>query len=358
VQITASHNPAPDNGFKVCLGERSLHGAELLEIRRLLEAADFEAGKGRVRAVDVVGPYQRYLEDHIALARSGFRIAVDAGNGTGGPVAVPVMRRLGLHVVELYTEMDGRFPNHHPDPTEEKNLRDLVAAVRGRGAAVGIAYDGDADRLGVVDERGQVIWGDRLLILFARDVLREVPGAAVVSEVKCSQALYDDVARHGGRPIMWRTGHSLIKAKMKEEGAVLAGEMSGHFFFGHRYFGYDDAIYASMRLLEIISRTEAPLSALLADVPQTIATPEIRVRCPDEVKFDVVRRFTERFRKTHPVVDIDGARVLFEGGWGLVRASNTGPVLVLRFEAQTEARLGEIRGEVERVLEEERRGLG
>jgi phosphomannomutase/phosphoglucomutase len=352
IQITGSHNPASYNGFKICSGEESIHGPQIQEILELARRSDFEKGRGTASSADIVERYHRFLEENIRLARSGFRVVVDGGNGTGGPVAVPAMRRLGLDVVELYTEMDGRFPNHHPDPTVEENLTDLVRTVREKEAVLGIAYDGDADRLGVVDEQGRVLWGDRLLILFAREILREVPGATVVSEVKCSQTLYDDVARHGGRPVMWRTGHSLIKAKMKEEGAAIAGEMSGHFFFAHRYLGFDDAIYASMRLLEIVARADRPLSALLADVPQTFATPEIRVDCPDETKFEVVRRVTERYRRTHSVIDLDGARVLFEGGWGLVRASNTGPVLVLRFEAESVERLAAIRQEMEAVIRE------
>jgi phosphomannomutase/phosphoglucomutase len=354
VQITGSHNAAAYNGFKICSGERSVYGAEIQEIGKMIERGDFEEGAGSSRTTDIIGPYRKYLEETIRLARSGFRVVVDCGNGTAGPVALPVLRRFGLDVVELFSEMDGRFPNHHPDPTEEKNLADLIRTVRDKKAALGIAYDGDADRLGAVDEHGTILWGDRLLALFARDILRDHPGGAVVSEVKCSQTLFDDVRKHGGRPIMWRTGHSLIKAKMKEENALIAGEMSGHFFFAHRYFGYDDAIYASMRLLEIVSRTEEPLSALLADMPATFTTPEIRVSCPDDVKFEVVRRVTERFRKTHQVIDIDGARVLFDGGWGLVRASNTGPVLVMRFEAESEARLGEIRREMEAAVAEAR----
>jgi phosphomannomutase/phosphoglucomutase len=283
-------------------------------------------------------------------------VVVDAGNGTGGVVAVPIFESLGIEVVPLFVEMDGRFPNHHPDPTVEENLSQLQATVRGTGADVGIAYDGDADRVGAVDEKGNVLWGDQLMILFSRALLEEVPGASIVAEVKCSMTLYDDIARHGGRALMWKAGHSLIKAKMKEEGALLAGEMSGHIFFGHRWFGFDDGIYSSARFLELLSRTDRPVSALLADVPKTHATPELRVDCPEEKKFEVVRRAQEFFRSRYQAVTVDGVRVVFPDGWGLVRASNTQPLLVLRFEATTAARLAEIerlvRGKVDEILRE------
>jgi phosphomannomutase/phosphoglucomutase len=271
-------------------------------------------------------------------------------------VAVPIFESLGIEVVPLFIEMDGRFPNHHPDPTVEKNLEQLQAKVRETGADAGIAYDGDADRVGAVDEHGKVLWGDQLMILFSRALLAEKPGAAIVGEVKCSMTLYDDIARRGGRPIMWKAGHSLIKAKMKEEGALLAGEMSGHIFFGHRWFGFDDGIYSSARFLELLSWTEAPVSSLLADVPRTWATPELRVDCREEKKFEVVRRAQEWFKARQETITVDGVRVVFPDGWGLVRASNTQPLLVLRFEAKTPERLAEIervvRGKVEEILRE------
>jgi phosphomannomutase / phosphoglucomutase len=281
---------------------------------------------------------------------------VDAGNGTGGVVAVPIFEALGLEVVPLFIEMDGNFPNHHPDPTVEKNLEHLRKKVLETGADLGIAYDGDADRVGAVDEKGNVLWGDQIMILFARALLREQPGAAIVGEVKCSMTLYDDIARQGGRPIMWKAGHSLIKAKMKEEHALLAGEMSGHIFFGHRWFGFDDGIYSSARLLELLTQTERPLSALLADVPRTFATPELRVDCPEDKKFQVVKLAQEWFKARYDAVTVDGVRVVFPDGWGLVRASNTQPLLVLRFEARTQQRLAEIeqlvRGRLAEIMRE------
>jgi phosphomannomutase/phosphoglucomutase len=257
--------------------------------------------------------------------------------------------------VPLFVEMDGRFPNHHPDPTVEKNLEHLKAKVLETKADVGIAYDGDADRVGAVDEKGSVLWGDQLMILFSRALLAEVPGAAIVGEVKCSFTLYDDIAKRGGRPIMWMAGHSLIKAKMTEEKAILAGEMSGHIFFANRWFGFDDGIYSSARLLELLSRTEAPMSTLLADVPKTASTPELRVDCPEDKKFEVVRRAQEFFRTRYEAVTVDGVRVVFPDGWGLVRASNTQPVLVMRFEATDAGSLESYRGTVENWLEAQRR---
>jgi phosphomannomutase/phosphoglucomutase len=291
------------------------------------------------------------MRGNVRLARTDIRFAVDAGNGAGGPLALAAMQAVGLSPIAMYCEMDGRFPNHHPDPSQLENVQPLVDMVRGRELELGIAYDGDADRIGVVDERGEVLWGDRLMILFARQILARHPGAPILGEVKCSQTLYDDIAKHGGRPIVWKTGHSLIKKKMKEERALLAGEMSGHVFFADRYFDYDDAIYATLRLLEIVAEAGTPLSSLLADVPTTYSTPELRVDCDDAVKFGVVERVLAHFRGKREVVDVDGARILFDGGWGLVRASNTQPALVTRFEADSDGRLDAIRREVEEVVE-------
>jgi phosphomannomutase/phosphoglucomutase len=354
--ITGSHNPPEYNGLKVGLGAATFHGEEIQALRRLAGSGSFAAGRGSVTPYDVVGPYQAYVRENLRLGPRRLKVVVDAGNGTGGVVAVPIFESLGIEVVPLFVEMDGRFPNHHPDPTVEENLSQLQATVRGTGADVGIAYDGDADRVGAVDEKGNVLWGDQLMILFSRALLEEVPGASIVAEVKCSMTLYDDIARHGGRALMWKAGHSLIKAKMKEEGALLAGEMSGHIFFGHRWFGFDDGIYSSARFLELLSRTDRPVSALLADVPKTHATPELRVDCPEEKKFEVVRRAQEFFRSRYQAVTVDGVRVVFPDGWGLVRASNTQPLLVLRFEATTAARLAEIerlvRGKVDEILRE------
>ncbi len=266
-------------------------------------------------------------------------------------MAVPILRNLGCEVHDLFCDMDGRFPNHEADPTVLDNMTDLIALVREKGLDLGIGYDGDGDRIGVVDETGKIVYGDKLIILFAREILTRKPGATFISEVKCSKVMYDDIEKHGGRAIMWKTGHSLIKTKMKQENAALAGEMSGHIFFADRYLGYDDAVYASCRLLELMAASGKSLSGLLTDIPQTFTTPEIRVECPDEEKFDLVARVTAYFKKEYNVVDIDGVRVLFDDGWGLVRASNTQPALVLRFEAMTEARLAQIRSLVENVVE-------
>jgi phosphomannomutase/phosphoglucomutase len=357
VQITGSHNPPQENGFKLMCGKQTLAGDEIRQLRAMVAGRDFDLpGGGRVEHYDPTPAYCGYMRGNVRLARTDVRFAVDAGNGAGGPLALATMRAVGLSPQAMYCEMDGRFPNHHPDPSETKNVAELAGRVQAQGLELGLAYDGDADRLGVIDERGQIIWGDKLMILFSREILRRHPGAAILGEVKCSQTLYDDIARHGGRPIVWKTGHSLIKKKMKEEHALLAGEMSGHLFFADRYYGYDDAIYASLRILEIVAQAGQPLSQLLADVPATHATPEIRVDCADDIKFDVVARVLDRFRGSHEVLDIDGARIRFEGGWGLVRASNTQPALVLRFEADSPARLQAIRDEVEGVVAHAGRG--
>ncbi|MCA9518137.1 MAG: phosphomannomutase/phosphoglucomutase, partial [Myxococcales bacterium] len=290
--------------------------------------------------------------EHLDFGRNALRVAVDGGNGTGGPPAVALLERLGVDVIPLYIPMDGTFPNHHPDPTVPENLAALVRAVDKHKADVGIAYDGDADRIGVIDDQGRVLWGDRLMILLARAVLREHPGAAILGEVKCSHTLFADVEKHGGRALMCPVGHSIIKQRMKEERALLAGEMSGHIFFADRWFGFDDAIYVTGRLLEILSKSDKPLSALLADVPETCVTPEIRVDCPDDRKFDVVAKAVAHFGAERPVVAIDGARVDFGDGWGLIRASNTQPALVLRAEAETEDGLARIRATLEGFIRE------
>jgi len=356
--ITGSHNPPEYNGLKVGLGAATFHGEGIQELRRIALSGKWPSGQGTVTPYDVVTPYLRHVKENLRLGKRRLKVVVDAGNGTGGVVAVPLFQALGLEVVPLFIEMDGTFPNHHADPTVEKNLEHLKAKVRETGADVGIAYDGDADRVGAVDEKGNVLWGDQIMILFSRALLAEVPGAAIVGEVKCSMTLYDDIAARGGRAIMWKAGHSLIKAKMKEEHALLAGEMSGHIFFAHRWFGFDDGIYSSARLLELLSRTEAPLSALLADVPHTESTPELRMDCPEEKKFEVVRRAQEFFASRYEAVTVDGVRVVFPDGWGLVRASNTQPLLVLRFEAKTRARLDEIRALVEGKVQELLREVG
>ncbi len=357
--ITGSHNPPEYNGFKVGHGKTTLHGHEIQALRQLIEARDFETGRrGRVTPFDIVTPYCHFIRQTVHMGR-GMKVVIDAGNGTGGEVAVPLFRSMGFDVVPLFCEMDARFPNHHPDPTVLDNLQDLVAAVRQQKAEVGIAYDGDADRIGVIDDTGAVLWGDQLMILFARSVLAEVPGSAIVGEVKCSASLYEDIARRGGKPIMWKAGHSLIKAKMKETHAQLAGEMSGHIFFKHRYFGFDDAVYSTARLLEILTHADRPLSKLLADVPKTYASPEIRFDVPEEKKFALVRRATELLRTDgHEIIDVDGVRVTFADGWGLIRASNTQPLLVLRFEARTQKRLTEIQKLIESTVARAQRELG
>jgi phosphomannomutase/phosphoglucomutase len=358
VMITGSHNPPEYNGLKVGVGKSTLHGDAIQALLRRIQAGRFAEGSGSLDTHDIVAPYLAYVRENLKFGSRKLKVVVDAGNGTGGVIAVPLFRSMGIDVVPLFVEMDGRFPNHHPDPTVEKNLEFLKAKVLETGADLGIAYDGDADRVGAVDEKGTVLWGDQLMILFSRAVLAENPGAAIVGEVKCSKTLYDDIAAHGGRGIMWKAGHSLIKAKMKEEGALLAGEMSGHIFFANRWFGFDDGIYSSGRLLELVSRTGKPVSSLLADVPRTFSTPEIRYDCPEELKFELVRRAQEWFAARYDAVTVDGVRVLFPDGWGLVRASNTQPLLVLRFEAQTAGRLAEIQSLVTRKVDELKRELG
>ena len=357
IMITGSHNPAEFNGFKLCVGTGTIFGEEIQALRKIMEEGAITAGQaGRKVTSPIVDSYMKHLQA-LFPNREGarLRIVLDAGNGTAGLAAPAVVGAMGCEVIELFSEPDGRFPNHHPDPTIPANLTELIRTVRERNADVGIAFDGDSDRIGVVDEQGNILWGDQLMVLFARDILRTRPGSTFVSEVKCSQTMYDDIRARGGNAIMWKTGHSLIKAKMKEVHAALAGEMSGHIFFADRYFGFDDAIYAAARVIEILQHARktagaaAKMSGLLADLPRTFNTPEIRFDCPDALKFRVVDAAREEFRGQGlalppvEVITVDGVRAVFRDGWGLIRASNTQPVLVMRFEATSEASLKTIR---------------
>jgi phosphomannomutase/phosphoglucomutase len=357
--ITGSHNPREYNGFKVGVGKTTLAGPDVQELKaRVLSQPRPAQRTGAETDIDAVGPYLHFVTQTLGIAARKLRVVVDPGNGTGAIVAPRLLRALGHEVIELFCELDGTFPNHHPDPTVPENLRDLQRTVRETGADLGVAFDGDSDRLGAVDERGNILWGDQLLLLFARDVLAQHPGAAIVSEVKCSQTLYDDIEKRGGRAIMWKAGHSLIKAKMKEENALLAGEMSGHLFFRHRYFGFDDGVYSAARLLELLARDGRPLSGMLADVPRTFSSPEIRRDFPEEMKFQAVERAKEKLRRHGRTIEVDGVRVILEGGWGLIRASNTQPLLVLRYEAQSEEKLREVQRLIEGTVDEVRRELG
>jgi len=347
IQITGSHNPPEFNGFKLCVGTGSLHGEGIQRLLQLIEGGGFPSGEGSLRSEAVI---DRYCDDVVArigtLSRP-LKAVIDCGNGAGALVAPQLFPRLGITPTMLFAESDGTFPNHHPDPTVVENLQDLIAAVKREGADIGIGFDGDADRIGIVDKHGTIIWGDYLLILYARDVLaRTGKGQSIIFDVKCSQALPDAITAAGGVPVMWKTGHSLIKDKMKELHSPLAGEMSGHMFFTEGFYGHDDAIYGAARVMRIIADANQGVDELLADIPRYVSTPEIRVDCPDDRKFDVVRRAQEHFRALHDVIDVDGVRILYGDGWGLIRASNTQPILVVRFEALSESRLDQIRDEV------------
>lgn len=370
IMITGSHNAAEYNGFKICIGREAIHGKEIQELRAVMESGAFATGTGQLSAHAIIPDYLAFLKESFAGVRADhLHVVLDCGNGAASLVAKQAMEQLGCRVTTLHGELDGRFPNHHPDPTVVENLQDLIRAVRDHRADVGIGYDGDADRIGTVDELGNILWGDKLMVVYARDILSTRPGSTFISEVKASQCLYDDIERRGGKPIMWKTGHSLIKAKMKKEAAVLAGEMSGHMFFADRYFGYDDAIYASCRLVEILASSRRTLSQLVADLPPTVVTPEIRVDCPDHIKFDLVGRVQKQLAgcadrggpvggsqlRLRQLITIDGVRAVFDEGWGLIRASNTQPALVLRFEATSPAQLSVIRTAVEAELESARR---
>lgn len=358
IMITGSHNPADYNGFKIGVGKDTIHGSQVQDLRKLMEKPAIQASAlGEVTNAEIIPPYIDWVVKNTKPVKK-MKIVIDAGNGTASTVAPVLFQRLGAEVLPLYCELDGRFPNHHPDPTVPANLKAMIDLVRKEKADFGVAFDGDSDRIGLVDETGKVIYGDEMMVMFSRNVLKSHPGATIISEVKSSYRLYDDIAKKGGNPIMWKTGHSLIKSKMKESKAALAGEMSGHIFFADRFFGFDDAIYAAVRVYEIASETQGPLSTVLADLEQTVNTPEIRVDCEEEKKFSLVENTKALLQGRGKVNDIDGIRIDFGDGWGLVRASNTQPVIVLRFEAKTESRLNELRSIVESALQEAAQKIG
>ena len=351
MMITASHNPPQFNGFKVMVGPSTIYGEELKKIYYIAEKGEFEKGSGEVKYAYPINSYINMIKEKVRLGDRKLKVVVDCGNGTASLFYPDVIYNLGCEVYPLYCESDPTFPNHFPDPVKEENLKDLIEEVKRVKADLGIAFDGDGDRIGVVDEKGNIIWGDMLMILYWREIMKKHPGAEAIVEVKCSQALVEEIEKLGGKPVFYKTGHSLIKAKMKEMNAVFTGEMSGHMFFADEYYGFDDAAYAAARLLRILSNTDKSLSELLADVPKYPSTPEIRLECSDERKFDVVKGVTEYFReKGYNIIDVDGARVLFDGGWGLVRASNTGPELIVRCEAKTQEKLEEIKKALSEAL--------
>ena len=356
LQVTGSHNPPEFNGFKMVLAGEAFHGEEILELWEIIMTERWHSGRGKETSDSSV--LERYREGILSRHRleRPVRVVLDCGNGAGSLIAVSTLRGLGAEVTPLFCESDGTFPNHHPDPTVPENLRDLQMEVRRSGAELGIAFDGDADRIGAVDETGEIIYGDQLLVLFGRDAVRRFGrGTPVIFDVKCSEILPSALTAAGAQPVMWKTGHSLIKAKMKELKAPLAGEMSGHMFFGGDYLGFDDALFAAARLLEIVSRQPFGLAPLLADLPRTFATPEIRVECAEDQKFDLVERAALHFASLYPVNTIDGVRITFPQGWGLLRASNTQPVLVMRFEATSPELRDEYRAELDRWLAGQKR---
>ncbi len=341
VMVTGSHNPPEYNGLKLCKGEKTLYGEEIQKLKDMVGAGAFASGEGEVTKKDVKADYIKFIKDRIHLKKK-IAVVVDSGNGTAGEISGKLFEELGCRVTKINWKPDGNFPNHHPDPTVDEFLKELIKRVKIERADLGIAYDGDADRLGIVDDRGNIVRGDQILMLFARDVLKERSGK-IIFEVKCSMALAEDIRKNGGIPIMYKTGHSFIKKKMREEGAILAGEMSGHFFFADNYYGYDDGIFASVRMAELLSKSDERLSETIAKMPRYYSTPEIRIPCPEEEKFRIVEEITRRFQGKYDIITVDGVRVQFRHGWGLVRASNTEPALILRFEAKTEEKLDEIK---------------
>ena len=365
IMVTGSHNPPEYNGFKLSIGRETIFGEDIQKIRQIIQKAEWteSTGQGYVEKYDISAAYQhdmiKRFEYLSGKEYKRLKVVVDAGNGTGGIVAPAILHAMGCEVIPLYCEPDGLFPNHHPDPTVVENIQDLIKVTKERKADIGVGYDGDADRIGIVDSSGNIIWGDQLMIILSRDILKKKPGAVIIGDVKCSQLMFDDIERHGGMPIMWKTGHSLVKDKMRKEAALLAGEFSGHIFIGDDYFGYDDALYTTFRIIEIMKITGLGIHELLADIPRTVYTPEIRVECPDDQKRMIVQKLAQRFKQYQisgncpvpikKIYDIDGARVVFEKGWGLVRSSNTQPVIVMRFEAEDEHSLNLYR----KFLEEE-----
>jgi len=358
IMITGSHNPAEYNGFKIGIEKDTLHGEQIQEIKNLMLAGKFtERARGSVKEAEIIPPYLEYVANQIKPERR-LKVVLDSGNGTASTVAPDLFRAIGAEVIELYCELDGRFPNHHPDPTVPENLADLVAAVKKHGADFGVGFDGDADRIGAVDETGRILYGDELMVIFARDVLRKHPGATIISEVKSSNRLYQDIEKNGGHGIMWKTGHSLIKSKMKETKALLAGEMSGHIFFADQWFGFDDAIYSAARLYDIVGRN-GTLSSLIADLKPVTNTPEIRIDCDESQKFALIEEAAKLLKDPEAkLTTIDGLRVDYEDRWGLIRASNTQPVIVMRFEAQSATLLKEIRSKFEAALQAAAEKLG
>jgi len=344
VMLTGSHNPPEFNGFKLTMHNKPVFGEDIQEIRRIIEEERFLEGQGALETTSVTEAYMDEIAGKVQI-NNPLKVVLDSGNGAASLVAHKLFRMLGVKTIDLFDEPDGNFPNHHPDPTVPDNIKTLIETVIKEKADFGVGYDGDGDRIGVVDEKGEIVWGDRLMIVFSREILKERPGAPILFEVKCSQALVEMIERFGGEPVMWKTGHSNLKMKMKEKNAPLAGEMSGHLFFADRYYGYDDAIYASARLAELLAaKPGTKMSQLLDDVPTYYSTPEIRVDVKDDKeKFAIAQKARDYFSENYDVIDVDGVRIQFEDGWGLVRASNTQPVLVLRFEATTERRLEEIK---------------
>ena len=354
IQITGSHNPPEYNGFKLSMGTGSLHGEDIQTLYKLIATDPGKTAEGNVTTDSVL---DRYIDDLVTRAGplpKSMKVVYDCGNGAASLAAPQLFRKLGIDAHGLFCESDGTFPNHHPDPTVPENLEDLIAEVKKRKADIGIAFDGDGDRIGVVDEDGTIIWGDRILIIYARDVLaRTGKGQPIIFDVKCSQALSDAIEKAGGKPVMWKTGHSLIKDKMKETHAPIAGEMSGHMFFTEGFYGHDDALYGAVRLLKILAASKQTIKQALSDVPDFVSTPELRIDVPEELKFGLVDKAVAYFKSKHKVIDVDGVRVLFGDGWGLIRASNTQPVIVARYEAPTTERLAAIRGEMEGWLREQ-----
>ncbi len=366
LMITGSHNPPEYNGLKVCIGKDTLFDEEIMELYNIIindnKLKEKDKNKGNYEKYDICSHYINFMENHFKEIKlednKDKTIVLDSGNGVAGLVAPEIFKRLNFNVIDLFSEPDGTFPNHHPDPTIVENLKFLKEEVLKNHAIVGVGYDGDADRIGAITEKGDIIWGDQLLILYSRDILEQRKNAKIIGDVKCSQVLFDDIKENGGIPIMWKTGHSFIKNKLKEEKAAVAGEMSGHIFFADRYYGFDDAIYASLRLIELIVKSGKKLTELLSDIPETYVTEEIRIDCPEDKKFKIPDILKEKVlndeelrEEIKDIITIDGIRIIFKEGWGLVRASNTQPVLVLRFEGYTPEKRDFYRSKIEKMLE-------